>query len=161
MKPADEPLSAGSETRWRTVILRHDVPDGSSHFDWMFEPPAGFPRNSASDSARLVTFRCDIRPDQLQPGTAQFINRLPDHRDRYLDYEGPVSGDRGTVMRIRRGEITGCRALVVDGDVGCELVVEWRSAGTHSESQVIRLISGPDDCWTLFSTRQNPGELSH
>lgn len=25
--------------------------------------------------------------------------RLPDHRPFYLDYEGPLTGDRGTVLR--------------------------------------------------------------
>ncbi len=30
--------------------------------------------------------------------------RLPDHRLVYLDYEGPVSGDRGHVKRIDRGD---------------------------------------------------------
>ena len=29
--------------------------------------------------------------------------RLPDHRKHYLDYEGEVSGDRGTVSRIDSG----------------------------------------------------------
>ena len=30
--------------------------------------------------------------------------RLADHRIAYLDYEGPISGDRGAVTRIDRGE---------------------------------------------------------
>jgi len=29
---------------------------------------------------------------------------LPDHRRAYLEYEGPVSGDRGEVTRIERGQ---------------------------------------------------------
>ena len=29
--------------------------------------------------------------------------RLPDHRKRYLDYEGKISGSRGTVTRIDAG----------------------------------------------------------
>ncbi len=32
---------------------------------------------------------------------------LPDHRPVYLDYEGPVSGDRGTVARWDTGEYAG------------------------------------------------------
>jgi len=165
MNPADESANPAPAARWRTVILHHDLPDGSSHFDWMFEPPAGFPRNSASDSSRLVTFRCEVRPDQLQAGTAQSINRLPDHRDLYLDYEGPVSGDRGMVARVRPGEITGCRAVVVDGCDAWELAVEWITEGGSAEksreSQVIRLIPGPNNDWTVFSTRQNRGNVSH
>jgi len=30
--------------------------------------------------------------------------RLPEHRLAYLDYEGPVSGDRGQVKRVDRGD---------------------------------------------------------
>jgi hypothetical protein len=30
--------------------------------------------------------------------------RLADHRMAYLDYEGPLSGDRGTVSRADRGD---------------------------------------------------------
>lgn len=32
---------------------------------------------------------------------------LPDHRPVYLDYEGPVSGERGTVIRWDTGEYAG------------------------------------------------------
>lgn len=32
---------------------------------------------------------------------------LPDHRPVYLDYEGPVSGERGTVARWDAGEYQG------------------------------------------------------
>ena len=30
--------------------------------------------------------------------------RLADHRIEYLDYEGPISGDRGVVKRVDGGE---------------------------------------------------------
>ena len=30
---------------------------------------------------------------------------IPDHRHAYLDYEGPVSGERGTVVRWDGGEL--------------------------------------------------------
>jgi hypothetical protein len=30
--------------------------------------------------------------------------RLADHRIEYLDYEGPIRGDRGAVSRVDRGE---------------------------------------------------------
>lgn len=32
---------------------------------------------------------------------------LPDHRPVYLDYEGPVSGERGTLVRWDAGEYSG------------------------------------------------------
>jgi len=31
--------------------------------------------------------------------------RLPDHRQLYLDYQGPISGDRGSVRRLNRGTV--------------------------------------------------------
>ena len=39
-------------------------------------------------------------------GDAETIEatRIADHRVAYLDYEGPVSGDRGTVTRVDGGE---------------------------------------------------------
>lgn len=36
---------------------------------------------------------------------ARFLGiRLSDHRPMYLDYDGPISGGRGTVQRIATGE---------------------------------------------------------
>jgi len=32
-------------------------------------------------------------------------HRIADHRKAYLDYEGPISGDRGHVSRVDRGEL--------------------------------------------------------
>lgn len=32
--------------------------------------------------------------------------RIADHRKTYLDYEGPVSGDRGQVTAVDRGQLT-------------------------------------------------------
>jgi hypothetical protein len=76
----------------RFVILRHEMPAGSSrasHWDLMFE------RGSA-----LRTWAVES-----DPGTGpQRALLLPDHRLDYLEYEGPVSGERGTVTRWDRGE---------------------------------------------------------
>ncbi len=33
----------------------------------------------------------------------QTVQELPLHRVEYLEYEGPISGDRGVVRRIARG----------------------------------------------------------
>ena len=40
-------------------------------------------------------------PPNAAPAIA--AESLPDHRVAYLDYEGPVSGDRGSVTRWDRG----------------------------------------------------------
>lgn len=61
-----------------------------SHFDLMFETAAG-----------LLTWAVDRLPVIGQP--PQPALSLPLHRAAYLDYEGPVSGDRGSVRRVQAG----------------------------------------------------------
>ncbi len=72
----------------RFAILRHDGPRGL-HWDFLLE----------SDRA-LKTWALPVLPG---PGVETVCEALPDHRLDYLDYEGPVSGDRGTVSRWDRG----------------------------------------------------------
>lgn len=74
----------------RFVLLAHDHP--SPHFDFMLE--AG---------SALRTWRLDQLPNEA---LSQAATPLPDHRLAYLDYEGPVSGNRGHVKRVDRGEFT-------------------------------------------------------
>lgn len=70
----------------RYVVLEHDHP--MLHWDFLLE--AG---------PVLRSWRLPAPP---QEGTWS-AERLPDHRPLYLDYEGPVSGGRGTVVRRDRG----------------------------------------------------------
>lgn len=77
-----------------TVVLVHRLPDGSEHFDWLLQRPTGGP---------LITFRLTSRPD-LAPPWNLAAERLPDHRDAYLTYEGELSANRGHVARVARGE---------------------------------------------------------
>lgn len=51
----------------------------------------------------LRTWALEEEPAIDRPIDAE---RLDDHRLAYLDYEGPVSGDRGSVTRWDRGECT-------------------------------------------------------
>jgi hypothetical protein len=155
------PVDANPQESWRTVILRHDLPDGSSHFDWMFQPPAGFPHESSADGTRIPTFRCEIRLDLPGPNAAQVINRLADHREHYLAYQGPVSGDLGVVARMRDGIITGCQVFAADDGSGWDFVIEWRNGDDDVETQVLRLICGANDQWMVVSARQNPKGVSH
>jgi len=43
-------------------------------------------------------------PELLVPGQLIQAEALPDHRLAYLDYEGPVSDNRGSVSRVDEGE---------------------------------------------------------
>lgn len=81
-----------------SVILIHNLPDGSSHFDWFIDQP------ELEVEHRLISFRCQSRPDTL--GLSEFAaERLPDHRADYLTYEGPISKNRGFVQRIATGTV--------------------------------------------------------
>lgn len=71
----------------RFVLLEHDHP--FAHLDFMLE-----------QGDALWTWRLEQLPRLGVPLPAQ---RLPDHRLIYLDYEGPVSGNRGRVVRLDRG----------------------------------------------------------
>ncbi len=74
------------------MLLRNDLPDGSQHFDWLL---------ARNDTQPLLTFRleCDISLDD-RPFEGE---RLTDHRRVYLAYEGPITGDRGSVTRVAQG----------------------------------------------------------
>jgi hypothetical protein len=81
-------------SRW--VLLLHELPDHSWHYDWMIQP-AG-----AGAGARLISFRVSVRPDD--PVVTEFAaERIGDHRHEYLSFEGAVSGNRGTVRRVSDG----------------------------------------------------------
>ena len=77
----------------RFVILRHELPPGSdrgSHFDLMLEV-----------GGALRTWSL---PELPAVGKVFQAEALADHRLAYLDYEGPVSGNRGSVSRVEEGE---------------------------------------------------------
>ncbi|MEM7622909.1 MAG: hypothetical protein AAF235_06860 [Planctomycetota bacterium] len=64
----------------------------------------------ADDDRVLITYRTRDDPIASEAFDAQ---RLPDHRARYLWYEGPISGNRGVVQRVWRGESTISGDLVI------------------------------------------------
>ena len=70
----------------RYVILDHDHP--SRHWDFMLE-----------SGGVLRTWRLLAEPTAGGPIAAE---PLGDHRIAYLDYEGPLSGDRGGSSRAGR-----------------------------------------------------------
>jgi hypothetical protein len=77
----------------RFVILRHELsPEASrpTHWDLMLE-----------QDGVLRTWALTAKPSA---GCDICAEELPDHRLAYLDYEGEISGDRGRVARVDRGE---------------------------------------------------------
>lgn len=73
----------------RFVVLEHDSPRGR-HWDFMLQR-----------GESLATWALSAPPDAAGPIAA---DALPDHRLAYLDYEGPVSGGRGSVARWDCGQ---------------------------------------------------------
>jgi hypothetical protein len=71
----------------RYVILYHDFP--APHWDLFLE------RGGVLASWRLLA--------EPRPGASVPCEPAPDHRLHYLDYEGPVSGGRGSVRRVAAG----------------------------------------------------------
>ncbi len=76
----------------RFAILHHRAPQGE-HWDLMLER-----------GGVLLTWQLSRDPGDgaCLPIPAR---RLQDHRTHYLDYEGPISGDRGVVTRVDRGRV--------------------------------------------------------
>jgi DNA polymerase ligase (LigD)-like protein len=72
----------------RFVILEHDHP----HLHWDFMLEWGHV---------LRTWRLVSPPDECHARVS--AEAIADHRLQYLDYEGPVSGDRGQVHRWDHG----------------------------------------------------------
>jgi hypothetical protein len=76
----------------RFAILRHETPPGSPrplHWDFLLE-----------DAGTLLTWALAESPTAGHPIAA---DALANHRTAYLDYEGPVSGNRGAVTRWDAG----------------------------------------------------------
>ena len=124
------PAKSGPQKRF--VILRHHFPDGgqgefSDHFDLMLE-----------QNSKLATWRIDAipEPNQAVPGT-----KLADHRKAYLDYEGPVSGDRGTVDQVTAGTYEICE----QHDSYLEVLMT-----SGDESMRLKIVSGLNESVTVF-----------
>lgn len=94
----------------RFVLLEHDHP--VLHWDFMLE-----------NAEALLTWRLSRIP--AADGKPVSAEPLPDHRRLYLDYEGPVSGNRGTVRRVDAGQFE-WRSRE-DGRLECELTGKFLS----------------------------------
>jgi hypothetical protein len=111
------------------VILQHRDRAGE-HWDFMIE----------QDTA-LATWKLEADPtgaDALPVRGA----RIQDHRKRYLDYEGPISRDRGHVIRVDRGR---CDLSACDPE---EWRFELRDGRLRGSFRLVR--TDPErNLWTL------------
>lgn len=103
----------------RFVVLVHEW--NGTHWDFLVE-----------DGEALRTWAID---EPIVPGAILKARALPPHRPIYLDYEGPISGDRGHVRRLDRGEAAVVAwsddrvELVLDGDQLNGRVAIWNGGG--------------------------------
>ena len=88
----------------RFALLIHDSPRGL-HYDLLLE---------SGDVLRTWAL-----PHLPAPGVETECEALADHRPVYLDYEGPISGGRGTVTRWDRGTFR--VEAWTDGEIAIEL----------------------------------------
>ncbi len=108
----------------RFVILDHDHP--TPHWDFLLES------GPALRAWRLA--------EQPSPGRPIAATPLPDHRTLYLDYEGPVGGNRGRVVRWDAG------TFAWEFDASDEIRV--RLAGARVRGRVtLRRTAGGDWTW--------------
>jgi hypothetical protein len=103
----------------RYVILEHDWP--TRHWDFMLEV-----------GGVLQTWRLPTPPAAHVEMPAE---KTFDHRLMYLDYEGPISGDRGSVVRWDAGSYQ----LIVEDSRGPNEKSRARSKREAIDRRVIQL----------------------
>ena len=110
------------------VVLEHTRAGENPHFDWLIDQDGVSP---------LISFRTHTNP---MDGPAEFnCVRTPDHRRAYLEFEGEISGGRGSVRRVAR--------IVVEcfesDDDGSSITVRARHAGSAITWRVRSQSDGP------------------
>ncbi len=110
----------------RMVLLEHVFPDGQSHFDWLIEP-IGLRRTSLTepldpDARVLLAFRLTERIDSNAADSFVAV-RLPDHRRRYLNFEGEISPEKGFVIRQAHGRVKYVKVEPDDIEIGGQFVL--------------------------------------
>ena len=73
------------------VILEHSI-SKQRHYDLMLER-----------GGVLETWQMSRQVNELEQGESIDAKKLADHRLAYLDYEGPISKNRGQVKRVDKG----------------------------------------------------------
>jgi hypothetical protein len=135
----------------RFVLLYHDCPSTyprQSHWDLMLETGdvlrtwalKKLPRDweAAHEHTRSKYPQCPL----LAADNAVAAEQLGEHRRDYLEFEGPVSGNRGAVIRIAAGSF----------DVQWETPLGWclsLSSPTISGGVVLDAADDKQTSWTL------------
>lgn len=133
-----------AKTRFRLTVLAHDFP--FEHWDLLLETPGELDDTVSADELCLLTWRLPLQPARNCECTAE---RLPMHRRLYLDYEGPVSGNRGVVRQVASAFF---RPICWDDAAGVfKLELSESEFGDR-----LTLIRGSDDRWTCRFSDRDP-----
>ncbi len=127
----------------RFVILHHRTPPGAArgtHYDLMLEW-----------GTTLRTWAIE-QPPSLLP--VQLAEQLADHRVAYLDYEGPVSNNRGDVTRWDEGEYQ----LLTNDEP--QLIVELHGRQLQGTLKLSRPLPH-DEKWQLLWIAKPTGESAN
>ena len=123
-----------TDSRQPWVLLYHQVNDlpasggvgRGDHYDLMLSP---------SGVGRLWTWAIPVDPMHQELPFECDAERLSDHRRVYLDYQGPVSGDRGQVQQSAKGTFE----IVVWSEQQVEVRLWLDEAADHKDSFLISL----------------------
>ena len=129
--------------RRRFVVLLHDHP--LVHWDFLLE-----------DGETLQTWRLPNDPCHQGVMTAE---EIAPHRRIYLDYEGPISGGRGTVRRVAAGTagVSEMSAdLIVLDAILLETALAEGAAGSRWERIELMRIDGAQ--WQFQAKRRDNGQ---
>jgi len=117
--------SPTKENPFQTVVLQHELPDGTTHFDWLLAV-------DAKGKSPLISFRVKERPDKLNENRWVELDARPDHRPEYLHLEGELDGNRGTVTRLAKGEIF----IWKEVQNGWNMMIDW-GTGLLTEYEIL------------------------
>ena len=94
-----------------------------------------------------MTFRLPERVDELVQGQQLSAQRIADHQPKYLNYEGPLSGDRGSVSLLARGLVVSLQQQAEEWQVE----VMWHARPGKPRYQWLRLERREADDWVIVS----------
>lgn len=124
-------MPSGSSLALPTVLLWHALPNGTGHIDWLIARHA--------DQGDLVSFRLAQPLHDLPSGECVAATHIGDHRRRYLDYQGPISGNRGHVTQLTRGRVVSCECSDT-----LAMHVQWPGRMQH-----VSLVEHAPGCWEI------------
>lgn len=133
--------STGRGTPRPFVLLWHGGGPVEDHLDWLCA-------TDPSGNQPLQAWRMELRLDTMEAGTETEAIELPPHRPRYLQFEGELSGNRGSVRRIASG-----RAWSNPDTMDEEIFqLEWLTGPATGRQQHVRLRRTSRKLWTLLCT---------